>query len=143
MTPFQKNIGFAVLTLISWSLFMWSWMYAKRLPAIKRSKMKLDPMAKRGEQMSQLPAKVRWIADNYNHLSEQPTHFYPLAVLIILFNLESQVNITFTWIYVILRIIHSFFQSLINIIAYRFLLFALSSVCLIVLVIHNFILLID
>src|SRR5438093_525944 len=57
-----------VMALVLWTAVMWFWMYATRIPAIVGMKMRMDPNAPRGEQMSQLPAKVRWKADNYNHL---------------------------------------------------------------------------
>jgi hypothetical protein len=46
--------------------------------------MRLDPMLPRGEQMATLPPRVRWKADNYNHLMEQPTIFYPLVLALAL-----------------------------------------------------------
>ena len=62
-----------VVALVIWSMVMWLWMYATRLPAIAAMKMEMDPEAPSSVQMAQLPAKVRWKADNYNHLMEQPT----------------------------------------------------------------------
>src|SRR5215218_8646772 len=71
-----------VVALVAWSMLMWLWMYATRLPAIRAMQMKLDPHAARGEQMASLPARVRWKADNYNHLMEQPTVFYAVALVL-------------------------------------------------------------
>ena len=78
--------------------------------------------------MSLLPAQVRWKADNYNHLLEQPTLFYALATSLALLGVESQVGLLFAWVYVVLRIVHSFVQALVNKIEIRFLLFALSNI---------------
>ena len=69
-----------VIALAAWTFVIWAWMYLTRIPAIRRAKMRLDPQAPRGEQMATLPAKVRWKADNYNHLMEQPTVFYAVAI---------------------------------------------------------------
>ena len=63
---------------------MWAWMYVTRIPAIRRARMKLDPSAPRGEQMATLPPEVRWKADNYNHLFEQPTLFYAVGLALAL-----------------------------------------------------------
>lgn len=49
-----------VTTLALWTFAIWVWMYATRIPAIVRLRMRLDPDAPRGEQMSQLPPRVRW-----------------------------------------------------------------------------------
>lgn len=45
-------------------------------------------------------------------------------------------DVLFAWIYVALRIAHSLWQSLVNVVAIRFLLFMLSTLALVVLTIH-------
>jgi hypothetical protein len=125
-----------VIALVAWSMVMWVWMYATRIPAIQAAKMKLDPEAPRGEQMATLPAPVRWKADNYNHLMEQPTLFYALAISLVLMGEGSGANLYLAWAYVILRIVHSLVQSLINKIELRFLVFVISNVPLLVLTIN-------
>lgn len=117
-----------VAVLIAWSMVMWFWMYATRLPAVRRAQMALDPEAPRGEQMASLPPRVRWKADNYNHLMEQPTVFYALALSLALIGSGDGLAALLAWAYVALRIIHSFVQALINKIEVRFLLFAISNV---------------
>lgn len=117
-----------VIVLIAWSMLMWLWMYATRIPAIQKSKMKLDPNLPNGEQMATLPVRVRWKADNYNHLMEQPTVFYALAISLALLGMGDGLNAVLAWAYVALRVIHSLFQSLVNKIEVRFALFALSNV---------------
>lgn len=111
---------------------MWAWMYATRIPAIMRAKMRLDGHAPRGEQMASLPAVVRWKADNYNHLMEQPTLFYAVAITLAIID-PSQLSAILAWSYVGLRVVHSLVQTLLNRIPVRFAFFALSSLVLIAL----------
>ncbi len=120
-----------VVALVSWTMVMWLWMYITRIPAVQQAKMRLDPNAPRGEQMNALPPRVRWKADNYNHLFEQPTLFYALAIALALLDAGSGWNLIFAWLYVALRIVHSLFQALVNKIEVRFALFVLSSLCLV------------
>ena len=103
-------------------------MYALRLPAMRKARMKLDPNAPRGEQMSQLPPHVRWKSDNYSHLLEQPTLFYALALSLALLGVQTQTSLTLAWVYVIVRIAHSLVQVLINKIELRFVLFVMSNI---------------
>jgi hypothetical protein len=117
-----------VIALVAWSMVMWVWMYATRLPAIRKSRLKLDPTIPRGEQMATLPPSVRWKADNYNHLMEQPTIFYALAISLAVIGEGSGINLTLAWAYVALRVLHSLLQSLSNKIEIRFVLFALSNI---------------
>ena len=116
-----------VVALVAWTMVMWTWMYVTRIPAIQKARMKLDPNAPRGEQMATLPPSVRWKADNYNHLFEQPTIFYAIALTLALLGAGDGVNLNLAWAYVILRVVHSLVQSLVNIIILRFAVFSLSS----------------
>ncbi|WP_430461463.1 MAPEG family protein [Thalassolituus sp. LLYu03] len=127
MSPAIQLLG-PVLALILWTMVMWLWMYATRLPAIRAAGIKPDPNAPSGQQMSALPARVRWKADNYNHLLEQPTLFYALVVALVLLNVNSQAALFLAWGYVFLRVIHSLIQALINKIEFRFLVFVLSNI---------------
>ncbi|SDZ87330.1 MAPEG family protein [Microbulbifer marinus] len=119
-----------VVALVAWSLIMWLWMYATRLPAIRKAQMQLDPRAPRGEQMSTLPASVRWKADNYNHLMEQPTLFYAVALALALMGEGNGSNLLLAWGYVVTRVIHSLLQALVNKIEVRFAIFVLSTLML-------------
>ena len=120
-----------VVALVAWSMVMWLWMYVTRIPAIQRMKLKLDSHAPRGEQMNSLPSNVRWKADNYNHLMEQPTIFYAIALTLAIIGAGDGINLELAWAYVGLRVVHSLVQSLINKIELRFAIFFLSSLVLI------------
>lgn len=113
--------------LAAWTMVMWTWMYVTRLPAIRRVNMRLDPDAPRGEQMASLPPRVRWKADNYNHLMEQPTVFYAVAIVLALLGDGDGWAMRLAWAYAGLRVVHSLVQALWNKIEVRFTLFALSS----------------
>lgn len=132
MQPYSPILA-PIVALVAWTMVMWGWMYITRIPAIRSMRMRLDPNAPRGEQMATLPPNVRWKADNYNHLFEQPTIFYAIALVLALIGAGGGINLTLAWTYVILRVIHSLVQSLINKIELRFAVFFLSSLALIAL----------
>jgi hypothetical protein len=111
-------------------------MYATRIPAIMAARMVLDPTAPRGVQMAQLPARVRWKADNYNHLLEQPVLFYATALALALLGDHSAISIWLAWSYVGLRVVHSLWQATRNLIVIRFVLFSISSLVLFALAIR-------
>lgn len=119
-----------VIALAIWTAVIWAWMYATRIPAIYKARIRLDGNAPRGEQMAQLPAKVRWKADNYNHLMEQPTVFFAVAISLAVLQDASTTSLVLAWAYVALRAVHSLQQVLVNHIPTRFALFALSSLVL-------------
>ena len=127
----MKDLLLPIVALVAWTHVMWLWMYVTRIPAIRRARMRLDPQAPRGEQMATLPPEVRWKADNYNHLLEQPTLFYAIAIVLAIVDPDG-VNRGLAWTYVGLRVVHSVFQATVNKIEVRFALFILSSLVLIV-----------
>ena len=131
----HSPILFPVVALVAWTMVMWAWMYVTRIPAIRRTGMRLDPNAARGQQMSTLPPSVRWKADNYNHLMEQPTQFYAIAIALALLDRGGGVDLALAWTYVGIRVVHSVVQATWNKIEVRFSLFFLSSLALIALVV--------
>ena len=135
--PLASEILAPVVALLLWTCVMWAWMYVTRIPAIQKAGMAMDSEAPAGTQMAQLPAKVRWKADNYNHLHEQPTLFYAVCLTLALLGEGSGLNLTLAWAYVILRVVHSLFQSLVNKIEVRFAIFSLTSLVLIALIVRT------
>lgn len=126
-----------VTALVLWSLFIWVWMYATRLPAMSKARVKLDPTVPPGQLLSGLPPGVRWKADNYNHLMEQPTIFYAAALtLAVAGGGQDVVNIGLAWAYVGLRVAHSLVQTTVNVILVRFGLFVLATLALIALAVR-------
>ena len=126
-----------VVVLAAWTMVMWFWMYITRIPAILKMRLKLDSNAPRGEQMNTLPPSVRWKADNYNHLMEQPTIFYAVAIVLAMIGQGEGANATLAWLYVALRVVHSFVQSLGNKIELRFTVFIFSSFALLGLIVNG------
>ncbi|WP_394692639.1 MAPEG family protein [Hyphobacterium sp.] len=118
------------LILICWTLVMWMWMYATRIPAMQKAKIDPTKMQEKSE-MDVLPKEVRRIADNYNHLHEQPVIFYALVFYAALAGSDTMVTVYAAWTYVALRIAHSLIQALWNFIPVRFAVFMLSSLVLV------------
>ncbi len=127
-----------VVALAAWSLVMWLWMYATRLPAMRKAKIDtFNLVGGAGSDLKAIiPPKQQWPADNYNHLHEQPTIFYAIAITHALIGTGDGVNLTIAWAYVALRVLHSLVQVLVNRVIVRFTLFSLSSLCLIALTLH-------
>lgn len=126
----------AAITLVLWTFVMWFWLYATRLPAIIRGKIVYDPNKPASEFMDRIPPNVRWKADNYNHLHEQPTLFYAVAIMLAMLGAGGGLNATLAWVYVGLRVIHSLIQALVNKVELRFLVFVAASMVLLWLAIN-------
>lgn len=128
-----------VVALVAWTLVMQIWMYATRLPAMRRAG--IDLKGRRGGRGAQLDGviadQVQWKAHNYNHLLEQPTIFYAIAIsLALLGGGDVWINVWLAWGYVALRILHSLIQATTNVVRWRFLVFSAASLCLLGLTVH-------
>jgi len=125
-----------VMALVAWSLVIWLWMYVRRIPAMAKAGVKPQDAAFPGS-LDVLPAGPRQAADNYNHLMEQPTIFYAAALAIAVAGHADGWAVHFAWVYVGLRVLHSLVQVTVNIVNLRFLLFALSTITLAVMVVRE------
>jgi hypothetical protein len=128
-----------VVALVAWTLVMQIWMYATRIPALGRAGIKLKGMvgSRRGGLDGVIEDRVQWKAHNYDHLLEQPTLFYALAIsLALLGGGDAWINVWLAWAYVGLRILHSLIQATVNVVRWRFLAFTLASLCLLALTVH-------
>jgi hypothetical protein len=135
----QADIIKPLAVLAAWTMVMWLWMYATRIPAMLKAKVDSDAMVKSGVKSLDgvLPPEVQWKAHNYNHLHEAPTVFYAVSLALAFMGAGNGLNATLGWVYVGLRIVHSLVQVTVNKVVVRFALFALSSLVLIMLVAHT------
>jgi hypothetical protein len=131
-----QSILTPVLALICWTFVMWLWMYATRIPAMQKAGIDAGKIQQKGE-LDVLPIEVKRIADNYNHLHEQPTVFFALAFYSHLVGVADELNVMLAWAYVALRVAHSLIQASWNYVPVRFLAFILSSLVLIVMAARN------
>jgi hypothetical protein len=125
--------------LALWTLIMLLWMVATRLPALSKAGVNLTtaPPGGRGVDLEKvLPGSTNWKAHNYAHLVEQPTIFYAVVMILAIAGSGAGLNTTLAWAYTGLRILHSLWQATVNTIPVRFVLFLLSTLCLIALSVH-------
>jgi hypothetical protein len=121
-----------VVALVAWSLIMMSWMYAVRFPAMARKGISLKGRvgSKGGDLDGVVEPQVQWKAHNYNHLMEQPTLFYALALTLAVGGEDRGAALWLAWTYVAFRIAHSLVQATTNVVRWRFLLFIGGSLVL-------------
>ncbi|KAJ0417963.1 membrane-associated, eicosanoid/glutathione metabolism protein [Aspergillus carlsbadensis] len=122
-----------IIALNGWTFAMELWMYATRLPVFTRLNIASDNTRTRADIDKLTPAPVRWKADNYNNLFEQPTQFYAIALVLAVARRaagevgDNAVDVKLAWVYVALRIVHSLTHATTNNILRRFGLYVASS----------------
>jgi hypothetical protein len=128
----QPVIVMALLTV-----GMLIWMMATRLPAMSRAG--IDPQEARNTSslVDRLPPEITRVSNNYNHLFEQPTLFYAVAISIAVLGHSDALHVQCAWVFAILRIAHSLVQATVDIVMIRFTLFLLSWIALGVMVVRE------
>lgn len=126
--------------LVLWSLVVLLWMTSTRFPAFAKAGINIanTPRGARYADVERdMPASVNWVSHNYTHLMEQPTIFYAVVAILAIAGDANEVNVYAAWGYVGLRIVHSLWQGLVNIVKIRVVLFTLSTICLWVLAVNG------
>lgn len=127
-----------IVALVAWSLVMMFWLYVTRFGAMKRKGISLKGRvgSRGGDLDGVVENEVQWKAHNYNHLMEQPTLFYAIALTLAVLDRGDGINLILAWAYVAFRIAHSLVQATVNVVRYRFLLFTGASLALMGLTVH-------
>ena len=127
-----------VVALVGWTIVMLFWAIIARMPELRR--LGVDMTTMRGSKPGGLDGvasdSAQWKMHNYMHLTEQPVLFYAICGVLALAQAGGGFNANLAWAYVAIRIVHSLVQATSNIIKYRFALFALGTIVLIMLTFH-------
>lgn len=134
--PQLMSMTAPMLALIVWTFVLWFWLYATRLPAMRAARINAAKL-KRKDDLAGLPVSVQQVADNYNHLHEQPTVFFALMLYSHLVGVADDLNVGLAWAYVALRVAHSIIQCTTNFVPLRFVVFAVSSFVLMAIAARN------
>ena len=120
----QISILLPLLTLAFWTFIIFAIMAPARFYFLR---MKHPQTAAHTKNLKGLlPPWTERVADNYNHLFEQPVVFYAIALSIAVINNIEPLMIQLAWVYVALRVLHSIVQITFNFVPLRFTLFVTS-----------------
>ena len=125
----QTAIFAPFFSMILLTLVVWVYMYARRIPFIKKSNL-------RPEQLTSIefarisPPAVSNPSDNLKNLFEVPTIFYVLSLYFFVTNQVDMVYVVAAWIFVAFRALHSAVHCTINMVILRFWLYCASTLVL-------------
>ena len=127
------------VALVAWTIVVMLWMLGSRAAEFRRLGVTFTtiPDGSRGLDLEgKAASQAQWKSHNYNHLMEQPTIFYAIALALALMGMGSGINYWLAWGYVGLRVVHSLVQCTVNVVRYRLAIFTLASLCLLGLTVH-------
>ena len=116
-------------SMILLTLVVWTYMYARRIPFIRRSGLRDDQLTPM-ELARISPPAVANPSDNLKNLFETPTIFYALALYLHVTQSVDTVYLVAAWVFVGFRALHSAVHCTVNIVLLRFALYAISTAAL-------------
>ena len=125
------------IVLGGWTMLMLVWLLATRLPALSKAGIEPQQAQDTSRLRELLPPEAQRVANNYNHLFEQPTLFYAMVVMIAVLGHVDALHVQCAWTFTLLRIVHSCVQATVDIVPIRFGLFALSWMALGVMIVRE------
>jgi hypothetical protein len=123
---FYKPILIPLLVQVLLTFAVWGYMYAWRLPEIRRKG--IDPQrlkARAGAQ--QLLTDSAGPSDNLKNLFELPVLFYTAILVSLLLLIQDELLVRLAWGFVLLRVVHSVVHCTYNNVTHRFIAYAISS----------------
>jgi len=125
----QSTIFAPFFAMILLTLVVWTYMYARRIPFIRRSN--LSPEQLTPIELARIsPAAVSNPSDNLKNLFEIPTLFYGLALYLYVTHQVDRTYLLASWIFVAFRVLHSAVHCTINVVLLRFWLYCISTMAL-------------
>lgn len=112
------------------TVVMTVWMVATRVPQMAKQGIDAQEAQDTSRLRDLLPPETMRVSNNYNHLFEQPTLFYAVAISIAVLGHVDAIHVACAWTYTVLRIAHSLVQATVDIVMIRFGLFVMSWIAL-------------
>ena len=113
-------------TMILLTMVVWVYMYARRIPFIRRSGLRDDQLTP-AELARISPPAVATPSDNLKNLFETPTIFYALVLYLHVTQSVDTVYLVAAWVFVAFRALHTLVHCTFNLILLRFSLYAIST----------------
>lgn len=112
-----------VLAMMVLTAIVWVYLYARRIPAMKKAGKPVQAYTIPERVSEFLPEEVNFAANNFKNLFELPVLFYALCLFLYVTGQVDAVSVTAAWIFVGFRVLHSVIHCTFNIVMLRFYLY--------------------
>jgi len=124
-----KPILIPLLVQVFLTFTVWFYLFARRIPEITKNRIDPQDLKDRAEAHTLLPASAS-ASNNLKNLFELPVLFYVALLLSLVLMIQDALLVQLAWGFVILRIVHSLIQCSYNNVNHRFIAYAISCLCL-------------
>ena len=119
-----------LLTMVFLTFAVWVYLFALRIPEIKRRRINPEDLKDRAEAHQLLTVSAA-ASNNLKNLFEVPVLFYVAGMLAMLLLIQDGLLVLLAWGFVILRIVHSIIQCTYNRVMHRFIVYLISCLFLV------------
>jgi hypothetical protein len=114
-----------LLAMVFLTFAIWVYLYALRIPEIKRLGIDPDDLQDRAESHKLLTVSAA-ASNNLKNLFEVPILFYLAVMITMLLMIQDDVLVWLAWGFVILRVVHSAIHCSYNRVMHRFTVYLIS-----------------
>ena len=114
-----------LLAMVFLTFVVWIYLYALRIPEIKRLGIDPDELQDRAESHKLLTVSGA-ASDNLKNLFEIPILFYLAAMIAMLLLIQDDLLVLLAWGFVCLRVVHSMIHCSYNRVMHRFIAYLIS-----------------
>lgn len=126
---YYKPLLLPLLIQVFLTFIVWHKMYFSRIGEMKSKRIDPQQVSTRSKGRQALTDSAA-SADNFMNLFEMPVLFYTAILLALILMLQDSVLVIFSWLFVLLRIVHSIIHTTYNTVMHRFWVYVLSSAAL-------------
>jgi hypothetical protein len=127
MNPSLIFLPSFAMVLLAYAIL--AFMFIGRLGGMKKHRARIQSLADPVREAQIFSESVN-ISDNFENLFEMPVLFFTASLVIYVLSRVDHVYLALTWLYVVLRVLHSIVHCTSNRVTYRSLLFFFSMVVL-------------
>lgn len=124
----QAAIFLPCAAMVALSAAVWLRLYVERIGEILKRRIKPETLAKTEQAVRLLENQNA--ANNFKNLFEVPMLFYVLCTALFVTQMVTPVLLMGGWLFVTLRVVHSFIHCTYNHVMHRFVIYALSTILL-------------
>jgi hypothetical protein len=116
-----------MLATMTLTALVWFYMYARRIPAMRKAGVSVQSYTTPDTMSELLPAEVNFSANNFKNLFEVPTLYYALCLYLFVTGNVDATYVGAAWLFFIFRTLHSVVHCTVNIVILRFYLYASAA----------------
>lgn len=116
----QELIFLPMLGTMALTAVVWVYMYARRIPAMRRAGVHVQSYTTRDSVTERLPEDVNYAASNLQNLFELPVLYYGLCLYLFVSGNVDFVYVVTAWLFLGFRVLHSIVHCTRNIVLLRF-----------------------